>query len=111
MINNRTQPSLSRDFALLSLFIVFILILVCVWVTFETYGNYQKDVVKQMESEALRLDRGLIVEIENASYILESVGRLKAERLKPIHEDLGGTVGYEQIRLTLWHRAAFPVSQ
>ncbi len=43
--------------------------------------------------------------------ILESVGRLKAERLKPIHEDLGGTVGYDQIRLTLWHRAAFPVSQ
>lgn len=75
MINNRTQPSLSRDFALLSLFILFILVLVSIWVAFETYGNYEKDVIKQMESEALRLDRGLIVEIENASYILESVGR------------------------------------
>ncbi len=75
MINVRTQPSLSRDFALLSLFIMFILVLVSVWVTFETYSNYEKDVVKQMESEALRLDRGLIVEIENAAYILESVGR------------------------------------
>ncbi|MFZ4541797.1 MAG: sensor histidine kinase [Rickettsiales bacterium] len=75
MLNTRTQPSLSRDFALLSLFIVFILIMVSVWVAFETYSTYEKDVVKQMESEALRLDRGLIVEIENASYILESVGR------------------------------------
>lgn len=75
MIPVRTQPSLSRDFALLSLFIVFILVLVSVWVAFETYGNYERDVLKQMESEALRLDRGLIVEIENASYILESVGR------------------------------------
>ena len=75
MVSNRTQPSLSRDFALLSLFIVFILVLVSIWVAFETYGNYEKDVIKQMESEALRLDRGLIVEIENASYILESVGR------------------------------------
>ncbi len=37
--------------------------------------------------------------------ILESVGRLKAERLKPIFDDLGGTVGYDQIRLTLWHRS------
>ena len=75
MISTRTQPSLSRDFALLSLFIAFILVLVSIWVAFETYGNYEKDVIKQMESEALRLDRGLIVEIENAAYILESVGR------------------------------------
>ncbi len=75
MMNMRTQPSLSRDFALLSLFIIFILVLVSTWVAFETSSNYAKDVVKQMESEALRLDRGLIVEIENASYILESVGR------------------------------------
>ena len=71
----RTQPSLSRDFALLSLFIIFILVLVSAWVTVETFSNYERDVQKQMESEALRLDRGLIVEIENASYILESVGR------------------------------------
>lgn len=75
MIHIRTQPSLSRDFALLSLFILFVLVLVSIWVAFETYRTYEKDVVKQMESEALRLDRGLIVEIENASYILESVGR------------------------------------
>lgn len=74
-LNTRTQPSLSRDFALLSLFIMFILVLVSIWVTVETYDNYERDRVKQMESEALRLDRGLIVEIENASYILESVGR------------------------------------
>lgn len=75
MMNIRTQPSLSRDFTLLSLFIVFILLLVSVWVAVGTYDSYEKDVIKQMESEALRLDRGLIVEIENASYILESVGR------------------------------------
>ena len=72
---NRTQPSLNRDFALLSVFIVFILVLVSVWVTVETIGNYERDALKQMESESLRLDRRLIVEVENASYILESVGR------------------------------------
>jgi signal transduction histidine kinase len=71
MINNRTQPSLSRDFALLSVFIIFILVLASIWVTFETYGNYEKDVAKQMEREALRLDRGLIVEIEQLAYEIQ----------------------------------------
>lgn len=75
MTLNRTQPSLSRDFTLLSVFIVFILLLVSIWVTVETLGTYEHDVRKQMESETLRLDRSLIVELENASYILESVGR------------------------------------
>lgn len=75
MTLNRTQPSLSRDFALLSVFIVFILLLVSIWVTVESIGTYEREVRKQMESEALRLDRSLIVEVENASYILESVGR------------------------------------
>lgn len=71
----RTQPSLSRDFAILSVFILFILVMVCIWVTVETLHNYERDVQKQFESEALRLDRGLIVEIETAAYILESLGR------------------------------------
>jgi signal transduction histidine kinase len=75
MLTIRTQPSLSRDFALLSLFILFILVIVSGWVTVETVKNYRRDVAKQMESESLRLDRALIVEIENASYILESLGR------------------------------------
>lgn len=75
MLLLRTQPSLNRDFALLSVFIVFILVLVSAWVTKETIDNYHRDVQKQMESEAIRLDRALIVEIENTSYILESVGR------------------------------------
>lgn len=75
MMNIRTQPSLNRDFALLSVFIIFVLVLVSLWVAYETYNNYEREVTKQMESEALRLDRGLIVELETAAYILESVGR------------------------------------
>lgn len=75
MMNIRTQPSLSRDFALLSLFIVVILVLVSAWVTVETIDNHAKTVVKQLENDALRIDRALIVETETASYILESLGR------------------------------------
>ena len=75
MLTIRTQPSLSRDFTLLSLFILFVLLLVSAWVSVETVHNYRRDIAKQMESESLRLDRALIVQIENASYLLESVGR------------------------------------
>ena len=75
MLNIRTQPSLSRDFTLLSVFILFILLLVSAWVAKESIDNYHREVQKEMESEAVRLDRALIVEVENASYILESLGR------------------------------------
>ena len=37
--------------------------------------------------------------------ILDAVGRLRAERLKPIFDDLGGAVSYEQIRIVLHHKA------
>lgn len=75
MLGIRTQPSLSRDFALLSVFIVFILLVVSAWVTVETLNNHGDAVAKEMENEALRIDRAVIVEIENASYLLESLGR------------------------------------
>lgn len=75
MRTSRTQPSLSRDFTLLSVIIIIMLLLVSLWVAVETTQNFRRDVYKRMETESLRLDRALIVEIENASYILESVGR------------------------------------
>lgn len=71
----RTQPSLSRDFTMLSLFILFILVVVSIWVARQTHNENGERILKQLENESLRIDRALIVEIENASYILESVGR------------------------------------
>lgn len=75
MIRISTKPSLYRDFALLSVMILFVLFLVSIWVSYETYREYSEDAVKQLENEAVRIDRTLIVEIERASYLLESVGR------------------------------------
>jgi signal transduction histidine kinase len=75
MIRVPTQPSLSRNFLLLSVFIVVILVLVSAWVAAETIKNHAEAVSKQLENDALRIDRALIVETENASYILESLGR------------------------------------
>ena len=75
MMTSRTQPSLSRDFTLLSVFIVFLFLVASAWITAQTVRSYSEELRTQMESESLRLDRALIVEIENASYILESIGR------------------------------------
>lgn len=71
----RTQPSLNRDFTILSLVIVVILVLVSAWVTVETLDTHAESINKQLENDALRVDRALIVETETASYILESLGR------------------------------------
>ena len=75
MLGVHTKPSLYRDFTLLSALIIFILFLVSIWVSYETYQEHSDDVIKQLENETVRIDRSLIIEIERASYLLESIAR------------------------------------
>jgi signal transduction histidine kinase len=75
MLRIRTQPSLHRDFALLSLFIIVTFFMVAAWVAYETFEDHSEKVITQMEGDALRIDRTLIVTIENNAYLLESLGR------------------------------------
>lgn len=70
-----SNPSLSRDFVLLSIVIVVFLAAVSVWVSYRTYEDHSENVIGHLESESLRIDRALIVEIENSSYLLESLAR------------------------------------
>lgn len=51
------------------------LLLVSVWVAFETYQDHSDKIITQLENEAVRIDRALIVRVENASYLLESLAR------------------------------------
>ncbi len=69
------QPSLSRDFALLSMAVLFVLALVSGWVTYETYEKHYKKVTTDLGKEAIRIDRVLSTELGNASYMLASLGR------------------------------------
>ncbi len=75
MLRINTKPSLYRDFALLSVLIVCILLIVAIWVSYETYQDHAEKIIKQLENEAVRIDRTLIIEIERASYLVESLGR------------------------------------
>jgi hypothetical protein len=69
-----SKPSLLRDFALLSLMIVAGLFVVTCWVTFTTYRDHSERILRQMETQAARLDRGMTLEIEHADYLLQGLG-------------------------------------
>lgn len=71
----QTRPSLSRDFILLSVVILFVLSLASLWVAYVSYEEHTEKTLNLLENEAVRIDRALIVEIKNASYLLESLGR------------------------------------
>jgi HAMP domain-containing protein len=75
MPSKTSTPSVSRDFILLFVVIMVIITLVSVWVAFKTFENYAEGVVSEMEGEATRIDRSMIVEIKSASYLLESLAR------------------------------------
>lgn len=69
------QPSLSRDFALLSAAILFVLCIISLGVTYSTYTNHAGTVATEMEKESLRIERALSIEMENASYMLSALGK------------------------------------
>lgn len=71
----QTRPSLSRDFIVLSAVILVVLSLASLWVAYVSYEEHADKTVTLLENEAVRIDRSLIVEIKNASYLLESLGR------------------------------------
>ncbi len=70
-----TQPSLSRDFTFLATAVLFVLFLISMWVAYSTYSHYSKEVAVELEREAQRIDHTLATEMENARYLLSSLGK------------------------------------
>lgn len=70
-----TQPSLSRDFALLSAAILFMLCIISLGITYSTYTHHAREVAADLEKESLRIEHTLATEMESASYILSSLGK------------------------------------
>ncbi|MFO1241839.1 MAG: hypothetical protein U1E36_01335 [Rickettsiales bacterium] len=75
MFGIKTNPSLSRDFVLIALVIIIALAVVSLWVSLDTYETHSESIIGDMQSESIRIDRSLINQIENASYVLESLAR------------------------------------
>ena len=69
------QPSLSRDFALLSAAILFVLTVISAIVTFTTFNSHSDRITSDMDKESLRVEHALSAEMESASYVLTSLGK------------------------------------
>ncbi len=70
-----TQPSLSRDFALLAAAILFVLFLISLWVSYSTYLQHSSKVARLLEEESARVEYVLKRDINQAGYLLTAVGR------------------------------------
>lgn len=75
MKNYWTQPSLSRDFALLSVAIFTVLFFMSMWVTYTTYTKHTQKIATDLKTEANRVEMTLASEMERASYLLTALGR------------------------------------
>jgi signal transduction histidine kinase len=75
MKNYWTQPSLSRDFALLSAAVFCVLLLVSMWVTYATYTHHSQKIAEELETESNRIELTLANQMESANYLLTALGR------------------------------------
>lgn len=69
------QPSLSRDFKLLALAVLFVFVLISGGITYRTYERHSERVAIDLEKEAQRIESVISKEMENASFMLTSLGR------------------------------------
>lgn len=69
------QPSLSRDFVLLSAAILFTLCIISAVVTYTTYTTHSAQVALELEKETTRIEHALNTEMENAAYTLTALGK------------------------------------
>ena len=75
MRSSWAQPSLSRDFKLLSMAVLFVLVLISGWVTYRTYDKHSERITVDLEKEAARIENTISTEMGNASFMLASLGR------------------------------------
>ena len=75
MRSSWAQPSLFRDFKLLSVAVLFVFTLISGLITYRTYDKHSENLTLELEKEALRIDTTIATEIANASYMLTSLGR------------------------------------
>src|SRR5262245_48282550 len=69
------QPSLSRDFALLSAAIVFVMLFISVWVAWITYVKHSERIISELDKETSRIERTLETQVQCTGYLLTALGR------------------------------------
>lgn len=72
---SKAKSSFTRDFTVLTVAVGFLLVMLGVWIIYATYVDYRRQLLTQMHEGSLRLDRAVTQDVEQASYLLESIGR------------------------------------
>jgi len=75
MRSSWAQPSLSRDFVLLSAAILFTLSIISAVVTYTTYMTHTERITLELEKESTRIEHALGAEMQNAIYTLTALGK------------------------------------
>lgn len=75
MKNYWTQPSLSRDFAVLSALVFCVLFVVSMWVTYIAYTRHTQRIGEELRTESNRIELTLANKMESANYLLTALGR------------------------------------
>jgi hypothetical protein len=70
-----SPSSLERDLKFLLACILLFGLLASGWITYATYREQTRISIHEIENDALRVDRHMLLTVENASYLLESLGR------------------------------------
>jgi hypothetical protein len=74
------RTSLSRDFALISAIIIFLVFMISLWVAYKTYETHAERIAEQLAADSDRVDEVLASQIGNAVIILESLGKYIAQQ-------------------------------
>lgn len=75
MKSSWTQPSLSRDFALLAASALFVLCIISGWLTYSTYTSHKQSIAAELDMESGRIERSIAIQMEDANYMLNSLGK------------------------------------
>ncbi len=70
-----SQPSLSRDFAILAGVILFVLVVLSAWITWSTYTAQSQRIMDDLQKEATRIDNTLARELRSTEFLLKAIGK------------------------------------
>lgn len=71
----RMESSLTRDFAVLSGVVIFVVMMLCAWIGWQVYTTNKTETRAKLETEIYRVDNALAGIIDNAKYVMEALSR------------------------------------
>jgi signal transduction histidine kinase len=72
---SKTNKSFSRDLLVLAVAVAFLLFLLATWISYRAYTDHYAELQNRLYQDAIRLDRTLTQDVNQASYLLEAISK------------------------------------